>query len=172
MAPQTVASAALPASAPVTPEPGEPSPPTTDPVDITGTWQVSSRFDWTSCPAGSEGGNDAYLWLISTTPADEVVVTVQGRTNFDQLRGTWSDGRLRAGGVRQREGEPVVKELGTAPDGKPLVALTRADIDLRLDDAELVGAREVAWGVTQPSEDGASTVYLPCVVRYEIRAHR
>jgi hypothetical protein len=125
-----------------------------------------------SCPAGTERGTDAYLWLISATPTDEIVIEVQGKTGFDELRGTWSEGRLRAGGVRQKEGVSVPVALGTTPEGQPLLALPRADVDLRLVGDTLVGTREVAWGVTQASEDGASTLYLPCVVRFEVLGRR
>lgn len=133
VAPQTLA-VALPAPT-ASGESAAPTPPASpDATAILGAWQVTSRYDWMSCPAGTERGTDAYLWLISATPTGEIVIEVQGKTGFDELRGTWSEGRLRAGGVRQKDGEAVPVALGTTAEGQPLAALPRADVDLRLDE--------------------------------------
>ncbi len=172
VAPQTLAAVQPAPTAAVELTPSPTPAPLSDADAIVGTWQVTSRFDWMSCPDGSEGGTSAYLWLVSVTPDGEVVVTIQGKTAFDQMRGTFSEGRLRAGGVRQKDGEAVPVVLGTTAEGRPLVALHRSDVDVRLEGDELIGFRDVVWGVTEVSEDGASELYLPCIVRYEVQARR
>jgi hypothetical protein len=61
------------------------------PPMIVGTWNVTSTPTGdTNMPVAKIGGASAYVWIISTTPAGEVHVSVQGDTNFQHLSGGWT----------------------------------------------------------------------------------
>jgi len=62
-----------------------------DAAQLVGTWNVISTpsSDFT-VDAAKTGTSSAYVWLVSTSPTGEILVSVQGDTSFKSLKGRWN----------------------------------------------------------------------------------
>ena len=151
-----------------------PSPATAVPVEsLVGTWQVVSRYTHGSCPRSADAQASAYTWLVSVGSSGGVEVAVQGRTTYPSLTGSWSDGHLRVGGAAMENGAPAPVPYMAAADTRQIKILSRADFDLeRTDGDQLIGTRQFATWSSRMTDDGVGWLIEPCIMNYEVQAHR
>ena len=174
VAPQTIGLAGpTHAAPPATEQPVSPEPTGgLTPDQLVGSWDVTTRYQWGSCPDGMAGGSYAYSWLVSSEQGGDITVVTQGNSSFAQLRGALDGDRLWLGAPRNHAGAPEPTVIGVKSDGPTLAILARTDFSLHMVNGELVGDREVLTWSTTLSEDGSTYTVLPCVLHYEVHGQR
>lgn len=144
---------------------------------LTGTWQVVSRFQWSTCPAPSDTyGDYAYTWLIGTDATGALRVDVTGTTAFPAMTGHVHGGRIILEGTRGGTSTPTAAWTFAHPSGETSSLFGAATVDLALEGSKLVGSRDVVMyrdlRAGTAADPAVGVQLVPCVVRFDVSATR
>lgn len=158
----------------------EPATPVRVPVDaaaLVGTWQVTSTFRWSTCPAPNDvGGKVAYTWLLSLTSDQRLEARVVGTTSFPSLEGKLQGGDLLLQGELVRSPVDSPSILPTASGEDHVLYRPRVFVTATTDGVTMEGTRDVVMIAGPVAKAGSSgdpaNQYELCMVRNDIVGHR
>lgn len=146
-------------------------------VDLVGTWQVVSRFQWSTCPAPNDAPGDfAYVWIVGADERGLLRVDVSGTTAFPRMSGEPRGDHLLLTGLRGGDASPKSDWTFAHPSGDSSSLYGGSTVDLRLMQGELVGIRDVVMYrervIAAEADGGVGVNLVPCTVRFAVRATR